>query len=204
MGITAIIFDLGGVVLTNDWHYDCPEKFQEYATYFGISEEDMERGWQAVWPQFQVGKITEGEFWEGFLKTAGAKIIDVPHAKNLWRKYQRADSKMLALLERLKRHYTLAALPTISREWIDFKRETFHLDKYFTAIISSGYAGIAKPDLRIYQMVLAQLGVKAEACLFIDDQPQNLSAAEQVGMKTILFSDVESFKQQLVGLHITV
>ena len=44
MGITTIVFDLGNVVLTNDWHYDCPEKFYAYSDYFGIGYDDMERG----------------------------------------------------------------------------------------------------------------------------------------------------------------
>ncbi|MFH0837160.1 MAG: hypothetical protein V1870_03455 [Candidatus Aenigmatarchaeota archaeon] len=41
MKITTIIFDLGNVVLTNDWHYDCPEKDDEFTNCFGISNDDM-------------------------------------------------------------------------------------------------------------------------------------------------------------------
>lgn len=75
MNITTLIFDLGNVVITNDWHYDCPEKDDEFSNYFGITEDDMERGWDAFWPKFSVGKMSENDFWAGFLKTAGAKKI---------------------------------------------------------------------------------------------------------------------------------
>lgn len=81
MKITTIIFDLGNVVLTNDWHYDCPEKFQAYSDHFGITYDDMEKGWNAFWPQFCIGKITEDKFWRGFLETAGTKKIDIEQAK---------------------------------------------------------------------------------------------------------------------------
>jgi FMN phosphatase YigB (HAD superfamily) len=119
--ITHIVFDLGNVVLTNDWHYESPKKFEEYQSYFDISSDDMERGWDAFWPQFSLGRITEEEFWTGFLQTAGVKNIDVEYAKKLWRKYQTPIEGMLVLLEKLKKHYTLAALTTISKEWLDYK-----------------------------------------------------------------------------------
>ena len=81
MKYKALIFDLGGVVLTSDWHYECPEKFQEYSNYFGIDYDKMEKGWKASWSDFLKGKTTEDEFWKSFLETAGGHNIDVEHAK---------------------------------------------------------------------------------------------------------------------------
>ncbi len=188
MTITTLIFDLGNVVLTNDWHYDCHEKFQAYSDYFDITYDDMERGWNAFWPQFSMGKITEDEFWNGFLKTASAKKIDINHAKELWRKYQKPIRNMFDLLRKLKQHYRLAALSTISREWLDYKKEKYNLDSYFEVIVSSGYSGVAKPDPKIYRIVLEKLNIKPEECLFIDDSQKTLPPAEELGIKTILFS----------------
>lgn len=199
MTITTLIFDLGNVILTNDWHYYCPEKFQAYSEYFDITYDDMERGLNAFWPQFSTGKITEDEFWNGFLKTAGAKKIDIEQAKKLWKGYQKPIENMLDLLTTLKRHYRLAALSMISKEWLDYKREKYDLDSYFEAIVSSGYSGLAKPDPEIYKLVLEKLNGKPEDCMFIDDSQRTLPPAEELGMKTILFSgqsDLESkFKE---------
>lgn len=88
MVINTLIFDLGNVVLTNDWHYSCPEKFKAYSDYFNIDCNDMERGWNAFWTQFCIGEISENDFWNGFLTTAGSNKIDIKQAKKLWRKYQ--------------------------------------------------------------------------------------------------------------------
>ena len=125
MQITHIIFDLGNVVLTNDWHYDCPEKFEAYAAFYDITYEDMERAWQASWPSFRLGHITEEEFWGTFLQTAGASTMNIEKAKELWRKYQQPIDGMLELLSKLKRSYQLSALTTISKEWLMYKKEKY-------------------------------------------------------------------------------
>lgn len=202
MAITTLIFDLGNVVLTNDWHYDCPEKFQAYSDYFSITYDDMERGWNAFWPQFCIGEITEDEFWSGFLKTAGAKKMDINQAKKLWRDYQKQIQNMLDLLGKLKEHYRLAALTTISKEWLDYKREKYNLDSYFEVIVSSGYSGLAKPDPKIYRTFLKKLNVKPQECLFIDDSQRTLPPAEDLGIKTILFSGQSDLEKSLKKLGI--
>ncbi|HII15331.1 MAG TPA: HAD family phosphatase [Nanoarchaeota archaeon] len=202
MAITTIIFDLGNVVLTNDWHDDCAAKFQAYSDYFGITYDDMEKGWQAFWPQFRTGEITEDKFWRGFLETAGAKRMDVKQAKILWRKYQDPIENMLDLLGKLNQHYQLAALTTISKEWLDYKREKYHLGMFFDVIVSSGYSGLTKPDPRIYELIVKRLNVKPEQCLFIDDSQRVLPPAEELGMKTILFSGQADLEKNLKELGI--
>lgn len=202
MTIKIIIFDLGNVVLTNDWHYECPEKFQEYTGYFGITYDDMEEGWKAYWPDFSRGKSSEDEFWKGFLGAAGAKKIDIEYAKKLYRKYQKPIENMLSLLERLKQNYRLAALTTISKEWLDFKRKGFALDNLFEAYVSSGYSGLKKSDPQIYDLILEKIGVKAEECIFIDDKKGNLAQAKKKGMELILFLNQKKLERRLHELNI--
>lgn len=98
--ITAIIFDFGNVVLTNDWHDGIPEKRKEFFDYFGVSYSGTNRGWNAAWPRLRTGKITENEFWKIFLQAAGAKKADIRKAKATWRKYQRPLENMLGLIVR--------------------------------------------------------------------------------------------------------
>jgi len=193
----VLIFDLGNVVITNDWHSNIPEKNEEFSEVYGISEEDMERAWDAAWPDFRVGKVTEDEFWYGFLTEAGAKDPDVGKAKELWRKYQRRIEYMPFLLTTLKPKIRLAALTNISKEWIDYKRDRFGLDRHFETIVSSGYYGVGKPDPRIYKQVLNELGVKGYECLFIDDHGKNLAPARELCMGTVLFMGQGTLEEEL-------
>jgi putative hydrolase of the HAD superfamily len=53
------------------------------------------------------------------------------------------------------------------------------------AVVLSCEVGCAKPDARIYQHALDQLGVTAGAAVFIDDQPVNCAAAAALGMTAL-------------------
>lgn len=202
MSISTIISDLGGVVLNNDWHDGNKEKFNEYSRIFGIRYEDMERGWNRAWPDYMLGKITENEFWSIFLESAGANSVDVSTAKQLWRKHVVENESMLSLLTNLKKRYTLGALTTISREWLDYKIVKFGLDSLFTAIVSSGYYGVAKPDPLIYQIIIEELGVEPSSCLFIDDSPETLPPAKDLGMRTLLFTTQKELEGKLSSFGI--
>ena len=193
--ISTIIFDLGNVVLSNDWHDGNVQKFAAYAQAFGTDYGAMEKGWQAAWPKFSIGQISEDEFWRIFLGESKARAMDLVKAKELWRRYQTSDPEMFALLSRLKARYKLGALTTISKEWLDFKRDKFRLDDYFQVILASGYIGKQKPEKEAFQAIWTQLDTLPEQSLFIDDAEMNIRAANALGMETIQFQR----RQQLIG-----
>ncbi|UCD04368.1 MAG: HAD family phosphatase [Candidatus Woesearchaeota archaeon] len=200
--IKIIIFDLGNVVLANDWHHQYVQIYEDFSNYFNISYDNMERAWYAFWPQFKLGKMTEEEFWERFLQKAGAKNIDINHAKKLWRKYQHSIENMLDLLKKLKEHYRLAALANAGKEWLDHKKEKFRLNSYFEVIIGSGHVGLAKPDPKFYDLILKELKTDPKECLFVDDKERSLVPAEKLGMQTILFTNQKQLEKDLINLGI--
>jgi epoxide hydrolase-like predicted phosphatase len=63
------------------------------------------------------------------------------------------------------------------------------VDELFEVIVDSSAVGIRKPNLRIYEMTLEQLGVAPENAVFLDDAPGNIVAARAVGMHAILVED---------------
>lgn len=54
-----------------------------------------------------------------------------------------------------------------------------------------------KPDRRIYEDCLAGLGVEPSAALFLDDRPENIDAARDIGMEAHQFSDAATLKRWL-------
>ena len=200
--IKAILFDLGEVVLTNDWHYDCPEKFSEYSKYFGITYDDMERGWNEAWPKYELGVISENKFWEIFLKIARARNIDIDKAKLLWRKYFSSKPEMFPLLAKLKENYKLVVLSATGKEWLNFKIRKYNLDKYFSDYITTFNTGLKKTDENIYYLAAKKLDVKLQECLFIDDSDKVIQTANSIGMKTILFKSPKQLNSQLDKLHL--
>ncbi|MEK7095981.1 MAG: HAD family phosphatase [Patescibacteria group bacterium] len=197
MKITIIIFDLGNTVLTNDWHVPQHRLEKAFVEYFNISMENMENAWHKCWPRFSLGKMTEEEFWQDFLRQAGAENIGILQARKIWSSHQKPIESMLDLLVKLKQNYKLAALTTISREWLDYKIQKFELNKYFDVIVSSGYSGFGKDNPRIYDLIIDKLGVNPENCLLIDDSEAVIELAHKKNIQTILFTGQRNLETKL-------
>lgn len=198
----VIFFDMGEVVFTNDWHYECPEKFAAYTKHFGITYDQMEKGWNVAWPLYELGKVSEDKFWEIFLKNAGAKIIDVDVAKKLWRKYFGKKPGMLTFLTKLRKKYKLAVLSSTGKEWMEYKVKKYHLDSYFSDYITTYGTGLSKRHKKIYYFALKKVKYNAEECLLIDDSKDVQVVANKCGIKTILFKNPKQLEKDLMNLNI--
>ena len=60
---------------------------------------------------------------------------------------------------------------------------------FFEHVVESSKVGVRKPDPRIYQHACDLLGVRPEACVYLDDLGINLKPARALGMRTIKVGD---------------
>lgn len=58
----------------------------------------------------------------------------------------------------------------------------FELDCCFDAMVLSCVVGMAKPDPSIYRLAAERLGLPPQECVFVDDAPPYVAAAQAVGM----------------------
>ena len=96
--------------------------------------------------------------------------------------------------------YTTALL---SNAWDDLRSlliNKWEIDDAFDEIFISAEMGVAKPDARIYEMVLEKLGIASEECVFVDDFIENIEAARKLGMHGIHFQDVDEAMTELRSL----
>ncbi|MBE9374745.1 HAD family phosphatase [Saccharopolyspora sp. HNM0983] len=57
----------------------------------------------------------------------------------------------------------------------------------FQHLLFSGDVQLIKPDPRIYRLLLDRIGARAAECLFFDDRPDNVRAAQECGMRAELW-----------------
>lgn len=74
-------------------------------------------------------------------------------------------------------------------EWSIKLREMFELKSLFDGTIISGDVKIRKPSHEIYKALCDASNSRPEDILFIDDRPENVVAAIDCGMKSILFGE---------------
>jgi HAD superfamily hydrolase (TIGR01509 family) len=81
----------------------------------------------------------------------------------------------------------------------NMQRELLWLDR-FDVQVWSYQLRMAKPDLAIYEYVLQQLGTRPDETLFLDDKQVNIDAANAVGMRAVLFTDVDHLRADLMAM----
>jgi len=70
----------------------------------------------------------------------------------------------------------------------------------FDTLAISAELGIMKPDAAAYQAVLTMMQMEAHTCVFIDDLPANVAAAQAAGLHGIVFEDNASCLAALTRL----
>ena len=187
--IKNVIFDYGGVLLDWNPHY-------LYDPYFG----DVDKAewfltnictyeWNA---QHDNGKpIAEGTaeliaqhpewekeiclYYDDFMKMMGGQIPG-----------------MEEFVKELKaKGYRVFGLSNWSVETFALVRPVYPVLDLMEDMVISGIEKVMKPDHRIFELALKRFGIKAEETVFIDDNPNNVKAACEVGIKGILFKSRE-------------
>jgi putative hydrolase of the HAD superfamily len=69
----------------------------------------------------------------------------------------------------------------------------------FDVLVWSYQLRMAKPDPAIYRHTLKELGTPAEETLFLDDKLVNVQAARELGMKALVFTNVEQLRADLIA-----
>ncbi len=98
--------------------------------------------------------------------------------------------------------YKLYALTNWSAELFPIALERYEFLHWFDGRVVSGEEKTRKPFPEFYQLILDRFRLNVEETLFIDDNTRNAVAAEEIGLKTIIFKSPSQLKEELVKLGI--
>ena len=77
-------------------------------------------------------------------------------------------------------------------------------DRFRGMLVSADWK-LLKPQREIYEKLFSLYALKPEDCLFIDDNPANVEAGEETGMKALAFArDVARLRRELRALGVPV
>src|SRR4029453_8993283 len=95
--------------------------------------------------------------------------------------------ELVACIDRLRAHDVRVGLLSNFRPDLGPMRAPQDLLRRFDALAISAEIGIMKPDAAAYQAILAMMQMEAHTCVFIDDVPANIAAAQAVGLYCVVF-----------------
>lgn len=97
------------------------------------------------------------------------------------------DEQMFLGVQRAREHGVRTAL--VSNSWGADSYPRDRLAEVFDVVVISGEVGLRKPDTAIFEYTLGALGLDAGACVFVDDLPANVAAAEALGMAGVVHAE---------------
>ncbi|TYB04198.1 HAD family phosphatase [Aggregatibacter actinomycetemcomitans] len=198
--MSTVVFDLGGVLV--DWN---PRHL--YRKIFS-NDAEMERFLAEVCNSEWNARQDAGRSWSEGVAEA---VKQHPQYEAETRAYHERWTETLngaiddtvALLEPLKRSgVRLLALTNWSNETFHFAEERFPFLTEFEGILVSGYERLAKPDPRIFNLLIERYHLNPQHTVFIDDNLRNVEGARNVGLHTLQFTHAQKLKQDLITLGV--
>jgi 2-haloacid dehalogenase len=196
---TAVVFDLGGVLIDWDPRY-------LYRRLFRDDEPAMEAFLRdVVSPTWNAG-LDAGRDWS----QAIAELVEGhPALRDLIEAYETRWPEMLGgpidetvevLAELRSEGVPLYAVTNWSARTYPIARRRFGFLDWFQDVVVSGEVGIVKPDRRIFEHLLARNGLVAASTVLVDDNEPNVRAAAELGFVARRFVGAIQLRRDLSEL----
>lgn len=200
--VEAVVFDIGNVLVRWDPRF----------LYEKLIADAQERDWflRAVVPLSWHTQHDRGRPFAESIRDRQAQFPE--YAALIEAFYERWDETIagpiqgsVGILEQLdEAGIPVFALSNYSAETFPAFRRRFAFARRFRDVVISGEEGLVKPDLRLYERAIGRFGVTPHLTVFVDDRPDNVSAAREVGLIGLQFTEPERLAADLRALGLPV
>ncbi len=193
---TAVIFDVGNVLIRWDIRRLYRQLLSDDAAIDGFLREVDWFAWNL--------ELDRGGRWDERVAELSARfphhraLIEAAHHR--WHDAVAGEIEgTVEILAALRAARTpLYAITNFSAEkWAEVRERFGFLAESFRDVVVSAHERLIKPDPAIYRVCLERNGLAPRDCIFIDDSPRNVAAANSLGIEGILFTDAETLRRDL-------
>lgn len=173
--IKAILFDFGQVLA----EFDNARFLDELSAHCGRPAAELE---EALYRQstltqdYEAGRIGSEAFREGVSALCGKDLPEEDFIRAYTDIFTPIEAT-LDLLRKLKPRYKIGLVSNTSPWHFEHAIRTLDIFPLLDSVTLSYEVGASKPDPRLFEDALAKLGLMAEECVYIDDQPAFAQAA---------------------------
>jgi putative hydrolase of the HAD superfamily len=196
--MSILLFDLFGVIARQQSEQGRAEIEQAA----GVSEADFWKSYWSLRPPYDRGHQAGPEYWHSVAEDLGASFTDQRIADLVAadvRSWSEVDDEMVTFVRDLADEgVRLGLLSNIPVELVtDYEQRHPWLD-VFSVRAFSCRIGHAKPETGAYTWCTTAFEAPASDVLFIDDRIENVKAAEIVGMRSHLFTSLDTLRAALM------
>jgi HAD superfamily hydrolase (TIGR01509 family) len=191
----AITFDLEGVYFP-----DGKARFLSALQELGVLEDEARRVFlqsDEMNNRYKLGKMSDEDFW-GWAVNEWSLNMSVQDLINLLIESYRVDTRVDAVVKRAKAqgYKTLVCSNNFPARVNGLNQRLGFLDNFDVSVFSYE-VGAAKPSKVIFEELIKRADLPAESIVFADDNPDKLSGAKQLGIKTFVYENFEQFMSEL-------
>jgi len=199
--ISTILWDVGGVLLTNAWDHQQRDTVLER---FGLDRADFAARHNEVDTAWERDEISADEYLRRTVFYTPRSFTPADFLAAMREQSRVLDDSAIGILRRFaaSEDYVLATVNNESRLMNEYRLAQFGLLDDFDAFFSSCYLGLRKPDRKIYQVALDVLQRDPEEVVFIDDREENVAAAASLGIHAIRYVGSAALAEALAGLGV--
>ncbi len=196
-----ILFDLGGVLYQIDYRLT-EAAFAGLAQQYGGRPLYIAKTQQSdIFDAIERGSITAAQFFDGLRTILGG---DIPENELLtaWNALLiDVYPGRVEFIAKLSKHYPLALLSNINvLHHAALSNQIAPLIPYFKHLFLSYQLGVRKPEKAIFEKVLTTLKLSADKILYIDDSPQHIQTAKEMGFNTIYLENAADLVDEITRI----
>ncbi len=197
---SAIVFDLGQVLLQFDYKYFV-EKVNKHKAGIGERFLNVYQQNYHIHRDFEKGKISEKMFIAQMLEYLEHCIDEETFCK-YWSDIFSFNEDVIALLPELKKRYKLYLVSNTNSIHKKYGYQDYEFLKLFDRLFLSHEVGFVKPEEEIYRVVEKASGFPSEEHIFIDDILEYVNAAKTLGWDGIQFVNYDNLLKNLKAREI--
>lgn len=145
------------------------------------------------------GIISMQDFFDSLETMSGIPSNDI---KAEFKTLSTINKPLVELIKSLKEKYKIVLLSNASGSYLRNLLRQHNLEPLFDVVVISGEIGLIKPGREIFEYALKEAGASHQSAIFIDDHKFNVDAAENYGIKSVLYRDVEQLKSDFRRLGV--
>ncbi len=183
--IKTIMFDMGGVVVRTDFD----ALYAKFASRMRIPPEFVTNYRDKHAPDLTLGQTTWKHFQKDMEKAVGRPL---PTFNKIWLeeglKARTNNEPLLEIIATLRKHYSVGVVTNLTEgRWLIDKKTKIYANFDYTVLSCRDH--LKKPDPAFYHLALSRASAKPDEAIFVDNKTEYIVGAEELGIKTITYSD---------------
>ena len=197
MTVKAFVFDWGDVIAL----MDTPGFAKTIAERHGITADKFHDIESCHRTKNNAGKLTDLQYVKAINKDLGLSLNKKEFFKEFLEGFVKINSELIEIIKNLRNNYKIIMLTNNHENFMGYVKK-LEFSRLFNKIYNSYDHKLAKPDPKFFNKVLKDSKLKAEECVFVDDNENNIKAAKLLGFKIVHYKSFEDFVLRIASMGI--